>query len=841
MKKVLMILSLVLLVCYGPVLVFNKGILIFWGDGHEQVFYFILNSIQNFQSLFKNIWDMNLGLGGSILSHIFNGMFSPFNFFAVFISFLPKGMIPLLLDVTRYIIVAVFAYAWISEFIQNDRARVTGAIMTVFSGWVMTNLHLSFFQDAYVLMIITLFFSERLLKGKNGMLFAFSLSMLIIINPYFAYMFSFYLVIYLTFRFTVIKEKFKFKAYFLEIMKFIKFYIIGLLLSMFILLPFAQLILNNPRLGSTLDRNLFLPYFNKYNLYLMFTSLLSPVLNDFDSNQFISRFNPNLGDSLLFQSFIFSFHVFIVMLMNSIWMSFRDKFKLLFFIFFVYLIALFPLTYFVLNGNFDFRWSFFLVFSNIIFTVNILEHDHELEKKYRILNTLLLVSLLAVLAYYSLSKGLLNPAYVETIKLNIVISVGFIISYGLLHYKNKYYEFLWMGLIFFEAIFVLNNRMLFNGVPRYIDNLDFEALYSEDVHVFNSLKVMDEGFYRIDTSSLPVNYPLAYNYNGFTFYSSLYNSELRSLMNNRFSENWKQGYLPSKFIMKNLLGAKYYVSNIEDDVPFGFEKIGVMDGWLIYQNSSAIELGFATPNITSMKTIEKYSKAMQDYIFYQTIVLDEQENLNQFKLPKKIGNDLINGKVEGDFNDGYLLFDYSDSIPHTSCKFDFYNSGNIVRSLDVYEYGYFMFELEEPIDKVYSYCTNNYNGSEYTPIDVYHVERQFLLNLYASTSSHDLFTETTFENDTISSRIRISKDQSYVFTSIPYDKDWVVRANGIKVEKFRVNDGFIGFVLDTGAYDIEMVYRPRAFYIGLCISMITLVSIILFAFKKRLTRRLFAQ
>lgn len=841
MKKVLIILALVLLVSYGPILINNQGILIYWGDGHEQIFYFIINSIQNFQSFFSRLWDMNLGLGGSIFSHIFNGLFSPFNLITSLIPGLPMQFLPIFLDIIRFIVVSILAYVWLSQVTINERARITGSIMTVFSGWVMTNLHLSFFQDAYVLMVMILYFSERLLKDKDGLFFAVSLSTLIIINPYFAYMFSFYLLIYLTFRFIIINQRFDSKVYINKIITFLKYYGLGLLLGMFVLLPFIQIVINNPRIGQVIDSSFILPKFNRYNLYLMFTSLLSPVLNDFDANQFISKFNPNISDSLLFQPFVFSFHIFLVMFVNSFWLKYKHKNKLYIFMIFIYLITLFPITYLILNGNIDFRWSFFITFSNILFTVMILEQNQIMNYKYQILNMLILVSVYLCIGYYSLNKNLMNPAYIETLKINLFFSILFIVFYGLGGMKFKFSNYIWVILLFFEAIFVLNNRMYFNAEKRYIDDKDFNLIYVKDLTVFEELKNIDNGFYRIDTTSLPANYPIVYDYNGFTFYSSLYNSELRSLMNNRFSENWKQGYLPSKMVIKNLLGAKYYLTKDEKEVPFGYSKYLISEDWVIYKNEQYIELGFATTNTLTTTYFNQYSKAIQDYVLYQTVVQSDEGNTINFDLPILVGKDLVNGKVEGDFSDGYLLFDYSDTIPFSSCKLDFYNSNEIIETKDIYEYGYYMHKINNGYDKVYAYCTNNYNSSEFTSIDVYHVELKYLKQLYESVSQFDSFTNTTFTNNTIESQINITKNNSYVFTSIPYDEDWVVYANGKKIDKIKVNDGFVGFVLNEGKHQIIMKYKPKMFIVGFSISIISIIGTIIVLIKKRLTFRLFVQ
>ena len=599
MKKAYLVMSIIMSLCFGPIVISNKSILVFWGDGHEQVYYFIINSIQNFRMMFSNMWDMSLGLGGSTFAHVFNGLFSPFNLLASLFGYLPEYVIPLLLYIMRFAVTTFFAYKWIAEITTNERSRITGAIMTVFSAWVMTNFHLSFFQDAYVFMVSTLYFSECLLKNRRGLMFAISISILIIINPYFAYMFSFYLLTYLTFRFYSLYPESKLSEFSAKVFMFLKYYGLGLLCSMFILLPFAQIILNNPRVGTTIRIADFLPTLNQYNIYLMFTSLFSPVLNDFDASQYISRLNPSFSNLLLFQSFVFSFHIFLLMVLNSLWLPYKHKIKLYCFMALVYLITLFPIFYRILNGNGDFRWSFFISFSNILFTVSILENYDLVPRKYKMFNVFILIVTYLGIGYLSLNKNLMNPAFIDTIKLNTVLSILIVAIYGIETLNVKWTRSLWLILLIFESVFVLYNRMYYNGDGRFVNVQDFKTLYAEDIDVFDEIKNIDDSFYRVDTMSLPANLPLIYNYNGFTFYSSLYNSELRAFMDNRLTENWKQGYLPSKFVMKNLLGSKYFVTLNQNSQPFGFIEYKRFGEWYIYKNKYFIDLGYATTQTIS--------------------------------------------------------------------------------------------------------------------------------------------------------------------------------------------------------------------------------------------------
>ena len=84
------------------------------------------------------------------------------------------------------------------------------------------------------------------------------------------------------------------------------------------------------------------------------------------------------------------------------------------------------------------------------------------------------------------------------------------------------------------------------------------------------------------------------------------------------------------------------------------------------------------------------------------------------------------------------------------------------------------------------------------------------------------YSETSF-NGTITT----AKDGQTVLTTIPYDEGWQIYVDGEKVEIFETLDALIAFNVPTsGNHELRMRYMPRAFIIGLTV---TLISIALFA------------
>lgn len=64
----------------------------------------------------------------------------------------------------------------------------------------------------------------------------------------------------------------------------------------------------------------------------------------------------------------------------------------------------------------------------------------------------------------------------------------------------------------------------------------------------------------------------------------------------------------------------------------------------------------------------------------------------------------------------------------------------------------------------------------------------------------------------------------FVVTTIPYDPGWtVVNANKEKLDVFKVQGGFVGFVSDQGEMTYTMAFSPTTFNLGLVLSLSSLV------------------
>ena len=80
--------------------------------------------------------------------------------------------------------------------------------------------------------------------------------------------------------------------------------------------------------------------------------------------------------------------------------------------------------------------------------------------------------------------------------------------------------------------------------------------------------------------------------------------------------------------------------------------------------------------------------------------------------------------------------------------------------------------------------------------------------------------------------INVDKDKTTLFTTIPYNKGWNIYVDNKKINYSTCTESFICLDLSQGNHTIEFKFIPRGFIIGSIISLITLITTIIYTRKK---------
>ena len=119
------------------------------------------------------------------------------------------------------------------------------------------------------------------------------------------------------------------------------------------------------------------------------------------------------------------------------------------------------------------------------------------------------------------------------------------------------------------------------------------------------------------------------------------------------------------------------------------------------------------------------------------------------------------------------------------------------------------------------------------------------LNIFAAGFDEDVFKYnyeklktqgleiTSFEDTNIKGRISVERD-GVLFTSIPYEKGWHAKVDGVKTEIISIDDAFVTLELDKGEHEIEFYYVTDGLAMGAMISGGCLLILIgLYIFEKK--------
>jgi len=816
---------MVVVLAYFTPLVFNQSLLIYWGDELEQLLPHIHQFVHWIQTFDFSFWNPSLGLGSNVFSGFFISMGSPFIWIAALfpIEWLPHLFI--FFDMVRFLLIAYFAYLWLSQLLDDELAIWVGSFIITFSGYMMLWIHYAPFIDSFIGFVLVLYLSEELLKGKKPILFSLSIVFTAALNPYYFYMFSWFLVFYLSYRILSEKSNRTLKSFIFKAWSIGRFYILGVGLSAIFMIPVFLILKTTPRVGTLTWRDL-MPTTDLKTIYGILTSFVSVVSNDYDYNLFYSYYAPVIE---LTKPYIYSMVISLIMVIPFLKAKFTGKRAFLIFSISLYAMLFFPIFYKIFNGNTDARWSFMLVFVNALIAGFGLQYRHQMTRTDWIINAVFWSGLMLVIAYISSSHFYVTDTLIGRLKVHVLLFIVLSISYSILFmFKPKKRTVILLGaLLILEGTYSLTRRMEVDQQALYIivnDQFDLDALfYDGDVE---SILNQDHGFYRIDVEDGITTQPVAQDFPGFLMYSSLYNHTTQLYYTNRFMPFRKLEYAPSKTLAKTILGSKYWITR-QAYFPYGYD--AVSDTLAI--NQLQVGLGFASAVKYASQHLLTTHTFIQDVSMYSGIFDPLGSSSYQPLLPITLGEDLINGGVDNtNTENGYYIVDYSQSNPYTTCRVEYSKDGNVFQSLESHEYGYTSFPSSKEATKIYFYCSNTYNESDYTPVDIYLVTHAYIDTLYQNVQTLDTFENVVNQKDFISADITITQSDKTVFTTLAFDSGWEVYVDGKKTSTRMVNGAFVGFDLELGNHHVEFKYMSPGFMIGAILSSLSAILLLLYIF-----------
>ena len=231
-----------------PMIIYNKGIFLYFGDYNSQQipFYQLAHRAVRSGELF---WNWNTDLGANFIgSYSFYLLGSPF--FWLTVPF-PNGaevyMMPLLLAL-KHGVAALTSYAYIRRFVKTPNAALVGSLLYAFSGFQAYNVFFNHFQDVTAFFpLLLLALEQRVVDNRRGV-FALAVALMATISYFFFVGEVIFVVIYFVLRCFSKDFRITWRKFFSIAFEAVA----GVLISCFLLLPAVLATLGNPRLGEHL-------------------------------------------------------------------------------------------------------------------------------------------------------------------------------------------------------------------------------------------------------------------------------------------------------------------------------------------------------------------------------------------------------------------------------------------------------------------------------------------------------------------------------------------------------------------------------------------------------------
>ncbi|MDE7367300.1 MAG: YfhO family protein, partial [Lachnospiraceae bacterium] len=125
-------------------------------------------------------------------------------------------------------------------------------------------------------------------------------------------------------------------------------------------------------------------------------------------------------------------------------------------------------------------------------------------------------------------------------------------------------------------------------------------------------------------------------------------------------------------------------------------------------------------------------------------------------------------------------------------------------------------------------CTFNDNGTDSGVITIHSAQfQQEVWNKVYEELQRQTLQVSEYRDGYFKGTVTTDRD-SLLFLSIPYDEGWSVLLDGKEVETGAVLNAFMAVELPEGSHTLELSYASEGFYLGLLISLISLLLFVIF-------------
>ncbi|MDD4548020.1 MAG: YfhO family protein [Bacilli bacterium] len=776
--------------------------------------------------LFPN-FSPNIGGGQNIYNFSYYGLLNPI----ILISYLLPviKMVDYIMISSILIVIAsgIILYKWLLNNNHSSEVSLISSLIFMLANPIIFHSHRHIMFMNYIpFIILGLIGIDKYFNSNKKWLLIVSIFLMIMTSYFYSVGGLIVLGIYSIYKIIDI-EKINFKDFSLKLIKIVLVMLLGVIMASIILLPTIGVIVNSR--GQLIEE----------------TKLLS---------LFIPKLNP---EALLYNPYSLGFTG--ISLISLIYGFFSKDKKTIILSLIISIIFFLPIFVYLLNGMLYVRYKVLIPFAPLVGLLIAHFLDKSLKKEIKLLPIFLIA---LIIGFINMSYG----KYVLVYFLDIFI----VICSVCLYYKHKKAVIIYIPLIMLTLIntFAASTTEIFVSKERYNDEFD-----SKITNLINETINQDNSYYRFNNldATLSTSNKI---YNPKYYQTSLYSSTYSNNYNDFFYDTFSNA-IPyrnrvitaqsSNILFQTLMGVKYIGTT--EDSPIGYRLLKESNGYKIYQNDLVFPLAYATNNIMS---IDDYSKLEYPYRLeplLNGVVANHSSNYEYSSNIKKIdlnyesfvGENIKLEKVNNiykmdvskadkiilkvnNLNQNEILIIRFKLLNNPRCSqgdigININGINNVLTCKEwIYHNRNYSFEYILSNNEVIDTLDINLLKGKYeiSDIETYVLNYNVFREYFDKIDGMEVDMEKTI-GDHIYGNIKVLKD-GYFVTTIPYDKGFTVTLNDQKVDTEIVNNGFLGFPISKGDYEVKIKFEAPLFKEGILLSSIGFLGflgIIIYDYRKK--------
>ena len=863
---------------------FTNHLSLIWGrsgeDGTSQHLASLLYYGDYIRTFFSNLihgnfqfpmWNNSIGFGSDILTTLnYYAIGDPLNIVYVFANKANASYLYTFMTLFRAYLVGISFIIFGCYFKKNPYGILIGSFTYIFSG-VFLNYAIRhpFFLNPMIYLPLLIIGVEKIYRKEKPYLFTIMVAISAMSNFYFFYMLTAVAVIYALIRFPVYKEA----GFFKTLGRFAGWYILGLGLSMILLLPVIIAFMGNARSSSGVNYFSIFLYQRKYYQSLILQS--------------IGFHLPGRGTSLNFIALAYCGG--IVLLLKKSKERFPYKASLILGVVF----TLFPIFAYVLHA-FSYpmnRWHFALAFIIGAVLMEVYEDLLNLTLLQKI--GIVLGIIFYYMAYKRYAEGALDVKYAAII---LILTAVVLFVVNEIPFMSKFHlnHLLLLGLTCFSVSFAgfgHYSTRLSTVIDSYVSfDEAYDLLGEQEDSLFRSANIKVNQLDRVDAMNEPIpnwgiirNIPTTSNYYSIT--DKNISDSLENLGLNQYQYKFKFKKLDMREGLLNLYHTKYIIINKLNGakIPNGYKLIKSDDTHSLYENKNIVPFGYTYNTYVTEKDFEKANAVQREQTMTQNAVISDTSDIASASLQKSsIANDLTTHDISTNFyyhktkkkgilvqikvpkeyfNDQcYIYLQNVHMIPSNSGRNHILYTGknNTRFRVGIAGHTSTIFNAEE--DSIYEIGNRNYllevntnnikKDQKYVTLSIimsrsatYKIGKISVVQINSKKQAAALnalknnphLTDISYDGaNHFSGNIKTTDDR-ILCIPFAYSKGWKATDNGKSVKVIKVNGMFCGIVLKSGTHNIKLNYTTPGLKIGACISLISLIILIVISRSRKLS------